>query len=174
MRSMQIGRAPSEKSTRVIFKLNHPPDLEKGSKDNRATLIVETDVAKPLAATFKRRHNVLVDTHITTLSGENDVIFALSISNRKLNNSQPLGKVLGLNTISVNSSFFEDVPSSFMLLDKLLVGLEEGVSITPEDSIGSMNGINAFDLPKVDIASSGELQPILKNDHPSLGLLTSI
>ncbi|KAL0394928.1 UNVERIFIED_CONTAM: hypothetical protein Slati_4459000 [Sesamum latifolium] len=78
---------------------------------------VETDATKPVAATSKRRHNVFVDTLVTALSGEHDVISAFSISNGQLSNPQQLEKDFDLDTISVNSSLFEGVPSSFMPLD---------------------------------------------------------
>ncbi|KAL0292480.1 UNVERIFIED_CONTAM: hypothetical protein Sradi_6986900 [Sesamum radiatum] len=42
----------------------HHPNLEKGSKDNQAMPAIETDGAKPIATTSKRRHNVLVDTPV--------------------------------------------------------------------------------------------------------------
>ncbi|KAL0391441.1 UNVERIFIED_CONTAM: hypothetical protein Slati_4529200, partial [Sesamum latifolium] len=138
-----------EKNTRVILKLNHPPNLEKGYKDNQVMPATESDAAKLAATTSKRRHNVLVDTPVAPLSGENDVISALSISNGQFSNPQPLD----IDTISVNSSFFQDVLSSFMPLNELalyLVGLEEGVLVTPEGSIGSVNGISASDFPIVD------------------------
>ncbi|KAL0391464.1 UNVERIFIED_CONTAM: hypothetical protein Slati_4531500 [Sesamum latifolium] len=123
-----------EKNTRVILKLNHPPNLEKGYKDNQVMPATESDAAKLAATTSKRRHNVLVDTPVAPLSGENDVISALSISNGQFSNPQPLD----IDTISVNSSFFQDVLSSFMPLNELalyLVGLEEGVLVTPEDRL---------------------------------------
>ncbi|KAL0420672.1 UNVERIFIED_CONTAM: hypothetical protein Slati_3090100, partial [Sesamum latifolium] len=130
-----------EKSTRVILKLNHPPDLEKGSKDNQVMPATETDAAKPVATTSKRRHNVLVDTPVAPLSSENDVISALSISNGQLSNPQPLEK---------------------------LAGLEEGVPVTPEGSIGSVNGISASDFPIVDAGLNGELHPVSIDDHLSV------
>ncbi|KAL0374079.1 UNVERIFIED_CONTAM: hypothetical protein Sradi_3323600 [Sesamum radiatum] len=90
----KCNKTSLEKNTRVVLKLNHFPNLKKGSKDNQAIPAIETEVAKPVTTTFKRRHNVLVDTPITALSGENDVISTLSISNGQLSNLQPLEKVL--------------------------------------------------------------------------------
>ncbi|KAL0420669.1 UNVERIFIED_CONTAM: hypothetical protein Slati_3089800 [Sesamum latifolium] len=153
-----------EKSTRVILKLNHPPDLEKGSKDNQVMPATETDAAKPVATTSKRRHNVLVDTPVAPLSSENDVISALSISNGQLSNPQPLEKVFDLDTISVNSSFFQNVPSSFMPLNELalyLAGLEEGVPVTPEDDHLSVE--TPSKPPKIVLPAIMEKPPLLEN-----------
>ncbi|KAL0433521.1 UNVERIFIED_CONTAM: hypothetical protein Slati_2686400 [Sesamum latifolium] len=142
----KCNKTSLEKNTRVILKLNHPSNLEKGSKDNQAMPTIETDVAKPVTTTSNRRHNVLIDTPVIPLSGKNDVIPALSISNGQLSNPQSLEKVFDLAIISVNFSFFEGLPSS----------------------MGSVNRISEFDLPKVDAALNGELQPVSKDDHPSV------
>ncbi|KAL0358198.1 UNVERIFIED_CONTAM: Secreted RxLR effector protein [Sesamum calycinum] len=91
----------------------------EGSKDNQVIPIVETEVVKPIATTSERKYNVLVNTSVTAFSNENDVISALSISNGQLSNPQPFEKVFDLDTISVNSSFVEGVPSSFMPLNEL-------------------------------------------------------
>ncbi|KAL0458497.1 UNVERIFIED_CONTAM: hypothetical protein Slati_0476900 [Sesamum latifolium] len=117
----KCNKTSLEKNTRVVLKLNHPPDLEKRSKDNQVMPVVETDAAKRVTTTSKKRHNVLVDTPITTLSDEND-----------------------------------------------LAGIEEGVPVTPEGSIGLVKGISAFDFPKVDAILNGELQPVSIDDHPSV------
>ncbi|KAL0322457.1 UNVERIFIED_CONTAM: hypothetical protein Sangu_1865000 [Sesamum angustifolium] len=130
-----------EKTTRVVLKLNHLSNLEKGSKDNQVILVIETEVAKSIAATSNRRHNMLVDAPITTLSSENDIISALSISNGQLSNPQSLQK---------------------------LTGLEERVPVTPKGSIGSVNGISEFDLPKAEAVLNGDLQPASKDDHLSI------
>ncbi|KAL0403638.1 UNVERIFIED_CONTAM: hypothetical protein Sradi_2004600 [Sesamum radiatum] len=94
----KCNKTSLEKNTRVVLKLNHPPDLEKGSRDNQVMPATETDATKPFANTSKRRHN--------------------------------------------------------------LAGLEEGVPVTPEGSIGSVNGISASDFPIVDVILNGELQPV--------------
>ncbi|KAL0433533.1 UNVERIFIED_CONTAM: hypothetical protein Slati_2687600 [Sesamum latifolium] len=134
------------------FLPRHPREFEEGDFDLQleetwTTLAVLYFIGRlsssylPVVATSKMIHNVLIDTRVTALSGENDVISALSISNGQLSNPQPLEK---------------------------LAGLEKGVPVTLEDSIGSVNGISAFDLPKVDGVLNGDLQPISKNDHPSV------
>ncbi|KAL0453747.1 UNVERIFIED_CONTAM: hypothetical protein Slati_1352800 [Sesamum latifolium] len=166
----KCNKTSLEKNTRVILKFNHPPNLEKGSKDNQAMPAIETDAAKHVATTSKRRHNVLVDTPVTPLSGENGVISALFISNGQLSNPQPLEKVFDLDTISVNSSFFDDVPRSFIPLNELalyLASREEGIPVTPKGSISFVNRISASDFPKVDAVLNGELQPVSIDDHPS-------
>ncbi|KAK4385732.1 hypothetical protein Sango_2697200 [Sesamum angolense] len=63
---------------------------------------------------------------------ENDVISALSILNGQLSNPQTLEKVSDLYTISMNSSFFHGVPSSFMPLNKLVL-YEESLSLAKDD-----------------------------------------
>ncbi|KAL0423412.1 UNVERIFIED_CONTAM: hypothetical protein Sradi_0876000 [Sesamum radiatum] len=135
------SRMAHEKNTKVVLRLNHLPNLEKGSKDDQATPAVAIEVAKPTATTSKRKHNIFIDNLVTALSGKNDVIFALPISNGQLSNPQPLEK---------------------------LAGLEEGVLITPEGSIGSVNGICEFDLPQADAVLNANLQLVSKNDHPSI------
>ncbi|KAL0461142.1 UNVERIFIED_CONTAM: hypothetical protein Slati_0001800 [Sesamum latifolium] len=139
----------SLKGLRRLWQSCTLSDLEKGSKDNQAMPATETDAAKPVATTSKRRHNVLVDTPVAPLSSENDVISALSILNRQLSNPKPLEKVFELDTIS-------------------LADFEEGVLVTPEGSIGSVNGISASDIPIVDAVLNGELQPISIDDHLSI------
>ncbi|KAL0368377.1 UNVERIFIED_CONTAM: hypothetical protein Scaly_1056600 [Sesamum calycinum] len=134
-----------EKITRVVLKLNHLLNLEKGSKDNQVILVIETEVAESIAATSNRRHNMLVDAPITALSSENDIISALSISSGQLSNPQSLQK---------------------------LIGLEEKVPVTPKGSIRSVNGISEFDLPKAEAVLNGDLQPVSKDDHPSIETLS--
>ncbi|KAL0288347.1 UNVERIFIED_CONTAM: hypothetical protein Sangu_2662300 [Sesamum angustifolium] len=70
----------------------------------------------------------------------------------------------------MNSSFFEGIPSSFIPLNELALNFAglEGVLVTPEGSIGSVNGISKFDLPKADAVLNGDLQLISENDHPSI------
>ncbi|KAL0366242.1 UNVERIFIED_CONTAM: hypothetical protein Sradi_3514300 [Sesamum radiatum] len=43
----KCNKTSLEKNTRVILKLNHPPDLEKGSRDNQVMPATETDATKP-------------------------------------------------------------------------------------------------------------------------------
>ncbi|KAL0395183.1 UNVERIFIED_CONTAM: hypothetical protein Slati_4484500 [Sesamum latifolium] len=134
----KCNKTSLEKNTGIVLKLKKLPNLENESKDNQVIPAIETEVTRPVAATCKRRHNVLVDTSVIALSSENDMISALSISNGQLSNTQPLEKVFDLDTISVNSSFFEGVPSSFMPLNELVLYVrrevyEESLSLAKDD-----------------------------------------
>ncbi|KAG8367693.1 hypothetical protein BUALT_Bualt16G0099600 [Buddleja alternifolia] len=154
-------KASLAKSTKVIVKINLK-EKEPASEKSKNTL------KQPSS----HNQEAALDEMIPTDGDE--IISALSCSNEDYNDQWQLRKrpkVLDLDNISINSQFFEDVPSSTLPLRDLaqyLANLEAKVPATSKDSAGSVNEVNPFNLPETNSpphSSGNGVQVTLENEN---------